>query len=132
MKQTLAPLHLPADLEAEMVAMENRSNYCNGVAHEMKGFEADVSQADPPASLGDLPLVVLTRGRASSPKDYSTPVSQADLDQLDQSWMTLQNELAALSTRSAHRIVKDSGHAIPIQAPEAVVVAVRDIIDGRI
>jgi pimeloyl-ACP methyl ester carboxylesterase len=74
----------------------------------------------------------LTRGRPSSPKDFPTPLSQAALDQLDQAWLTLQNELAALSTHSSHRIVKDSGHMIPIQAPAAVVDAVRDIVDRRI
>ena len=132
MQQMAAPLHMPEDLESTMVAMENRTNYCSGVAHEMQGFEHDVSQADPPASLGDLPLVVLTRGRASSPKDYPTPVSQAQLEQLDQNWTTLQNELAALSTHSSHRVVQHSGHAIPIQAPEAVVGAVSDIVNGRI
>jgi pimeloyl-ACP methyl ester carboxylesterase len=132
MKQMAAPLHMPADLEAEIVAMENRTNYCSGTTHEMQGFEFDVSQSDPPASLGALPLVVLTRGRASSPNDFPTPVSQAQLDQLDRSWLTLQSELAALSTHSSHRIVKGSGHAIPIQSPEAVVGAVRDIVDGRI
>ena len=100
--------------------------------HEMQGFEADISQADPPASLGDLPLVVLARGRASSAKDFPTPVSQAELDQVDQRWSTLQSELAALSTRSSHRIVKESGHAIPIQGPAAVVEAVRELIDRRI
>ena len=98
----------------------------------MQGFETDISHPDPPASLGDLPLIVLTRGRPTSPKDFPTPVSQAELDRVDQSWTTLQNELAALSTRSSHRIAKGSGHAIPIQAPDAVVAAVRDIIDARI
>jgi hypothetical protein len=39
---------------------------------------------------------------------------------------------AALSTHSSHRIVKDSGHMIPIRAPAAVVDAVRDIVDRRI
>jgi pimeloyl-ACP methyl ester carboxylesterase len=132
MKQMAAPLRMPADLEDEMVAMENRTNYCAGIANEMQGFETDISRTDPPASLGDLPLIVLTRGRPTSPKDFPTPVSQADLDRVDQSWTALQNELAALSTRSSHRIARDSGHAIPIQAPDEVVAAVRDIIDERI
>jgi pimeloyl-ACP methyl ester carboxylesterase len=132
MKQMAAPLHMPADLEDEMVALENRTHYCAGVANEMRGFEIDISRPDPPASLGDVPLVVLTRGRASSPKDFPTPVSQADLDRVDRNWTALQNELAALSTRSSRRVAKDSGHAIPIQAPDVVVAAVRDIVDGRI
>ena len=132
MEQMAESQHIPEDPAAEIVALENRTGYCAGVAHEAHGFESDVSQADPPASLGDLPLVVLTRGRVSSPKDFPIPMSQASLDQLDQAWLTLQDELAALSTRSSHRIAPDSGHAIPIQAPAAVVAAVRDIIDQRI
>ncbi len=130
MRQMTAPLHMPADFEDEVVAMQNRTNHCGGVAREMQGFDHDVSQTDPPASIGDIPLVVLTRGRATSPKDFPTPVSQASIDQFDQTWLTLQNELAALSTHSSHRIVKDSGHAIPMQAPMAVVDAVRDIVNG--
>jgi pimeloyl-ACP methyl ester carboxylesterase len=132
MKQMAEAQHVPENPAVEMVAMENRTNYCAGIAHEAHGFESDVSQADPPATLGDLPLVVLTRGRASSPKDFPTPLSQAELEALDQSWLTLQNELAALSTHSSHRIVKDSGHMIPLQAPDAVVGAVRDTIERRI
>jgi pimeloyl-ACP methyl ester carboxylesterase len=132
MQQMAEAQQVPENPAAEMVAMENRTNYCAGIAHEAHGFESDVSQADPPATLGDLPLVVLTRGRASSPKDFPTPLAQAELEALDQSWRTLQNELAALSTHSSHRIVKDSGHMIPLQAPDAVVDAVRDIIDRRI
>ena len=46
------------------------------------------------SSLGDLPLLVLTRGH-----------------HLQDSWMELQNELAALSTNSLHIKVEDATHA---------------------
>jgi pimeloyl-ACP methyl ester carboxylesterase len=132
MRKLSAPLHLPDPLLDEIVAMENRTEYCSGVAHETIGFDADIAQPDPPRPLGDLPLVVLTRGMNSSAKDMPVSVSQEYLDRADKNWFTMQDELAALSTHSSHRIVPNSGHAIPLQAPDAVVAAVRDIIDGRI
>jgi pimeloyl-ACP methyl ester carboxylesterase len=132
MAKLQAPLHLPATLGDEIVAMENRTDYCGGVEHETRGFDADIAQADPPRSLGDLPLVVLTRGMKSSAKDMVVPVSQDHLDRADKNWFAMQDELAALSTRASHRVVPNSGHAIPLQAPDAVIAAVRDVVEGRI
>ncbi len=132
MQQMTAPLHLPGDLEAEMVAMNNRTGYCAGVAHEMAGFALDLVDPQPPAPLGDVALIVVTRGEPSSATDFPTPVSQDYLDEIDRSWFVLQEELAALSTRTSHRRAEHSGHAIPLQAPEVIVTAVRDIVDGNI
>ena len=132
MQANTAAAHLPPALEAQTVALANRTGFCGGIAHESAGFQSDVSQSQPPASLGDLPLIVLTRGRRSTPEDFSQPLAQATLDRLDQSWLALQDELAALSTRASHRIAADSGHAIPLQEPDAVIEAVRDIIEARL
>jgi pimeloyl-ACP methyl ester carboxylesterase len=132
MRKLSEPLHLPDELRDEVVAMENRTAYCSGVEHETVGFDADITRTEPPRPLGDLPIVVLTRGMKSSAQSMAVPMSQEALDRADQNWFTMQNELAALSTRSSHRIVPNSGHAIPLQAPDAVVSAVRDIVDGRI
>jgi pimeloyl-ACP methyl ester carboxylesterase len=132
MRRISAPLHLPDALLDEIVAMENRTDYCSGVEHETIGFDADIAQTEPPRSLGDLPIIVLTRGMKSSAKDMVVPVSQDFLDRADKHWFEMQNDIAALSTRSSHRIVPNSGHAIPLQAPDTVVTAVRDIVDRRI
>jgi hypothetical protein len=37
-----------------------------------------------------------------------------------------------LSSRASHRIVPESGHGIPIEAPAAVVAAVIDLLDGAV
>ena len=132
MAKIQAPLHLSADVGDEIIAMENRTEYCTGVTRETRDFDAEISRPDPPRSLGDLPLVVLTRGLKSSAKDMPVPVSQDYLDRADKNWFAMQDELAALSTRAAHRVVPNSGHAIPLQAPGAVIDAVRDIVDERI
>jgi len=125
--QKMAPLIRPA-----FVAMSNRTGCCGAIAKEMRGFQADVAQPDPPAQLGDLPIVVLTRGRKSSADDLPYPVPQDYLDEQDRVWAELQDELAHLSTRSSHRIATGSGHGIPLEAPGVVVTAVRDIIEGRL
>ncbi len=61
-----APLQLPSPLRDEFVAMENRTSYCAADLKELVGFGADISQREPPASLGDLPLVVISRGRRTT------------------------------------------------------------------
>ena len=122
----------PEPIRPASIAMSNRTGYCAGVVHEMEGFVADVSQTSGPQALGDLPIVVLTRGKKSSPADFPVPIPADYLEAQDQVWLELQNELAALSTRSSHRFATLSGHGIPLEAPDMVVEAVRDVIDGRI
>jgi pimeloyl-ACP methyl ester carboxylesterase len=123
-------LKIPASIRPANVAMANRTSYCRGALREIRGFRADISSADPPAMLGDLPLVVLSRGRPSAASDFSGSVPSEYLTHFDATWAELQSELAALSTRSSHRSVASSGHAIPLEAPEAVVGAVRDLLAG--
>jgi pimeloyl-ACP methyl ester carboxylesterase len=60
--------------------------------------------------LGDLPLIVLTQGQGPD------------------GWSALQRELAAKSRRGRQVLVPDSGHGIPMEAPGAVVDAVREIV----
>ncbi len=121
-------LSLPADLAAEMLAMANRSSYCTGVLREIEGFSID-TQGDAPATLGNLPLVVLTRGRKASADDFPGDAPDPDfIAAMDRVWTALQIELAALSSQASHRIVQGSGHSIPLEAPDAVTTAVRDVL----
>jgi pimeloyl-ACP methyl ester carboxylesterase len=72
--------------------------------------------------LGDRPLVVLTRGN---------PVYVGDLrEQRQKERDEQQKELVALSRKGEQRIVMGSDHEIQIDAPDAVVRAIRDVISG--
>jgi pimeloyl-ACP methyl ester carboxylesterase len=114
---------------ATLFAMANRTEYCGGVAREIEGFQDDIVASAPPEALGDLPLVVLSRGRPSRAQDFAgAAVTPEYLTDVDRVWAALQAELAGLSTRSVQRVVVDSGHAIPLEAPDAVVDAVRDVL----
>jgi pimeloyl-ACP methyl ester carboxylesterase len=131
MAQINAALTLPPDVAATLLAMANRTEYCGGVAREIEGFQGDIVASEPPAALGDLPLVVLSRGRPSRTQDFAGAAVTAEfLADVDRVWAELQTELAALSTRSEQRVVADSGHAIPLEAPHAVVDAVVDVLQS--
>lgn len=69
--------------------------------------------------LGDLPLTVITHGLADwIPAEFG--FSQAELDHCEQAWQRLQRDLTMKSARSMLRIATDSGHLIPMEAPELV------------
>lgn len=71
--------------------------------------------------LENMPLIVLTQGRPL--RDPSSPEAS-----VRRGWVALQRELAERSRFGRQVLVPNSGHGIPIEAPEAVVAAVRDIV----
>ena len=72
-----------------------------------------------PENLGALPLTVLSAGNAKR----RTWTAWAD-------WCRLQDELAALSTRSEYTYALNGDHYVHLDDPDAVVQAIRDLV-GR-
>lgn len=92
------------------LANNNRNQYSRAVGNEIKASDKDLSQSAPPQSLGDLPLIVLTAGLNRPPH-----------------WDELQDELAGLSTNSAHITVENSRHYIQFFQPNVVIEAVNQM-----
>ena len=79
-------------------------------------------------SLGDVPLVVVTRGRrAMSP---GAGVSAADAEQFEAVHHEMQAELAALSPQGKRIIAEESGHYIQVDQPQAVIDAIREVVEA--
>jgi pimeloyl-ACP methyl ester carboxylesterase len=80
-------------------------------------------------TLGDTPLVVITRGRLlDGPPQALPPAMRAPVAHL---WETMQNELAALSSDRIHVIALRSGHFVqrsPDGQPHVVIDAVLAIV----
>jgi len=74
-------------------------------------------------SLGDLPLIVLTAGETASdaPPEAQAAVTAA--------WDGLHKELAARSTRGRDEIVPGATHMMMFDRPDAICVAVAEVID---
>lgn len=79
----------------------------------------------PLPSLGNIPLIVLTAG---SRQKYAG-VSDEMHEQGELIWLELQRELAATSSNSTHRVIQGSSHLMPVDKPQAVVDAIRELVD---
>jgi hypothetical protein len=82
------------------------------VLDENAGIGASLAQASTVTSLGDLPLIVLSRG----------------LDP-DADWQRLQADLLHLSSRSEQRFADQSGHLVQLDQPEAAVGAIVAMVE---
>jgi pimeloyl-ACP methyl ester carboxylesterase len=116
---------LPAKLRPMARAAGFRSAWIDALYQEAINTEPSFAEvrsarlALPERPLGDIPLVVLTRGEGE--KDAP------DERKTWQIWLALHQELARESSRGEHEIVPRSGHFIQADQPEAVIKAIRKL-----
>jgi pimeloyl-ACP methyl ester carboxylesterase len=114
------PEGLPAAYRAEYEVALRRPELHETIAEMFAGARKSGHQV-PDGDLGDAPLVVLSAGRSFDAfAGTGMPIEPSNAI-----WAELQRELAALSTRSTHRIVATATHNIHITDPDAVVEAIR-------
>ena len=85
---------------------------------------ASVPQLHRVKSLGSRPLVVLTASRSQ----LATLLPPAYAARAYKIWLQAQSQLAALSSDSVHATDGYASHMIPAEDPQAVVVAVRQVL----
>ena len=77
--------------------------------------------------LGDVPLVVVTQGMNDFAQDITDPArKQQRIDE----HRHLQADLLTLSRNSRHVIATKSGHHVPLEEPQAVIGAIRDVVNA--
>jgi pimeloyl-ACP methyl ester carboxylesterase len=95
---------------------------------EIDAFPISNAQLKRVPSLGDVPVVVLAAERSVAtfaPRDFPRGT---DLDEVRARWRELLDDLATRSTRGSVRIVPNSGHHIPLEQPQSVVEAIRQLV----
>jgi hypothetical protein len=128
----LSPTQIPArGLEGEALeqyrALLATTDYFNAAEIESSSFLAEFGNGltHNPKSLGDLPLIVLTRGLPDS-----LPIlSEQENAQYDATWHELQRELVGLSSNGRQIIAQNSGHYIQLDEPNLVIEAVRELVE---
>jgi len=124
-------LKMPADVQPVYMAMMSHPSYFDATLAELRSLPEINEQVRATRKLGDLPLIVLTAESTLDPATLEAIGLPADFDssQIQQIWLELQAELAALSTNSEHIVVKDSSHAIQLDQPDVVIDAIRRMIE---
>lgn len=129
MGQMLDRIDVPADARPLLESRLNQSHYCASMLAESQSFEQEIHDPTAPASLGDLPLIVLSQGKEPE-ADEAFGVSEEYARAQRAAWNELQQELAALSSRGQRRVAEDSGHVIQLDQPQIVIDAVTEMVDG--
>jgi len=90
-------------------------------------FFESLLEARASGNLGDRPLLVLTAGLPSAIAE--SPARARELVAAQRQWIAIQTQLAGLSTRGAQIVLPDSRHAIQFDRPDAVITAVREVVE---
>jgi pimeloyl-ACP methyl ester carboxylesterase len=92
------PAHpdLPPDQRAQIEAFNSSTHHVATTVEEFRATPQTTAQVRRTASLGDKPLAVITAGEQSA---GSLRI-----------WLEMQDELAALSTNSIHRVIEGATH----------------------
>lgn len=113
----------------EVLSVANRTHFCAGLIAAAEGVELELENSAPPRSLGNLPLVVVRRGKTVDDYAKLGDESRRLFEVNEPVWHQLQEELAGLSSRSRLLIAHQSGHQIQADEPEAVVEAIDIILE---
>ena len=110
---------------AQYRAIAVSTDYFQTGVLENEAFESNLTEVRAAnVDLGDMPLIVLSRG-------YWDPIlgfSDAENQQAWQMWQEMQVKLLSLSTDSRQIIATESEHHIQLQQPELVIDAIFDVI----
>jgi pimeloyl-ACP methyl ester carboxylesterase len=120
--ETIPNRGFPENAYKQYQAVVATTDYFNGAIAETMAFYSSTAQFEP-ASLGGLPLVVLSHGIPEATGDNSTQQTQYERE-----WAKMQNELAGLSSNSKQIIAQQSGHYIQLDQPELVIDSILEMI----
>ncbi len=100
-------------------AMQCRGRVFRTEYQERSGFAGAAAEVRKLGTLGELPLIVISRDPQRA-EDRSS-------SRAEQHWAELQRDLARLSSNATHVVASGSGHGISLQRPEVVVDAIRKL-----
>jgi len=105
-----------------------QSKYLQARTSELVNIELSAEQARVAGHIEDKPLVVLTGGRVIDPA-LKAALNEDEQRAYEDIWVNvLQSRLLQLSRRGTRTVLRDSGHYIAGDRPDAIVTAVREII----
>jgi pimeloyl-ACP methyl ester carboxylesterase len=97
----------------------------HALAAEISSVDQTARQVPVPGDLTPRPIIVLSRS------DFAVELGDPEglIEETRTAWMEMQSELAELSSNSRHRIVPNTSHEVQIDAPEAVIGAISEVVN---
>jgi pimeloyl-ACP methyl ester carboxylesterase len=92
---------------------------------ERDAFSTTLDEAGAYRNLGARPVVVLTHGKPGT----WTDMSKAEAEKLETTWREMQEDIATWSSHGTQTTISDAGHYIPNDDPDAVIAAIRKVVD---
>lgn len=115
------------DQRARLIAIYEQSHVIGTMLRESEAFNFDIDGESPP-SLGDLPLIVISRATPAGVPSSGSPEEQAYAQRHQEVEQELQRELTSLSTRGRQVVATKSGHAIHLEQPEIVIESIGELV----
>ncbi|HEX5473598.1 MAG TPA: alpha/beta hydrolase [Vicinamibacterales bacterium] len=111
--EVIAPLRkLPPELQALAIRPWTQRRFYQALGSQIEAVGASSAELPRDQSFGDLPMIVVSGARNS-----------------DAGQLSRQQRLAARSSRGRHVVAQGSGHWIPLDRPDVVVEAIREVVD---
>jgi pimeloyl-ACP methyl ester carboxylesterase len=119
----------PDRQKSTLISLYEQSHSIEALLNESETFTLDIRDDEPPTSLGNLPLTVLTAGKEvklteEMPADFTLEY----LQKVQLVWNKMQVELTALSTRGKQIVAKESGHGIHADQPDLLIDSVNELV----
>ena len=123
------PASWPREIGRVNAAFLSASVY--GLAREVEGIPATLRAASELQSFGDRPFVVLTAGRGPSSSELTQMGLTAEQGKrLRAVSSALHANQAARAQRGRHTVIPDASHYIQFDRPDAVIRAIRDVVNS--
>jgi pimeloyl-ACP methyl ester carboxylesterase len=111
-EEIMAPAaKLPPDVRAIAQRFWTQAKFFDALGSQIESISESAAAVPVDQDFGDLPLVVVS-GETNS----------------DEGQLSRQGRLAARSSRGRHIVAERSGHWIPLDRPDVVVAAIRDVV----
>jgi pimeloyl-ACP methyl ester carboxylesterase len=125
--------HAPPNVPCETVKISTifASKSVAAATAEKDSMPSTLAEAGTFRNLGARPIAVLTHNESLTDAVLKRlGMSKLEGEKLDNLWLDLHNDMASWSSRSTHRVLDDAGHYIQFDRPDAVVTAIREVVDG--
>jgi pimeloyl-ACP methyl ester carboxylesterase len=118
----------PAEIKNLLRTAQCRRLWMETQEAEFDAFDKSVDESRAAASLGSLPLMVLSHDPKIGGRPGVLPADIAERSEI--AWARMQEELSRLSTSGSHIVAQGSAHYIQFDRPDLVVDAVHFVVDA--